>query len=127
MPIQFLSSRDVTVLKNPGKVSEQLVWPRNAPDAAMTVTRVTMQPGAVSRLHAHARSEQIWLIERGAGTLLMDGGAEATIEAGDIVRTPAGEAHGVVNSGGGLLTYLASTTPPEDFTPRYAEAGRAPA
>jgi mannose-6-phosphate isomerase-like protein (cupin superfamily) len=121
MPIQRLSARDVTVLKNPGKDSEQLVWHRNAPEAAMTITRVTMQPGAVSTLHAHANSEQVWLIECGAGTLLMDGGAQADVKAGDIVRTPAGEAHGVLNSGGEPLVYLAVTVPPEDFTKRYAE------
>src|SRR5690349_21756009 len=109
MPIQRLSTRDVTVLKNPGKRSEQLVWHRNAPDAAMTITRVTMQPGAISTLHAHAKAEQIWLIERGAGTLLMDGGAEAAVEAGDILRTPAGDTHGIVNSGSEPLVYLAIT------------------
>jgi hypothetical protein len=52
MPIQRLSARDVTVLKNPGKRSEQLVWHGNAPEAAMTITRVTMEPGATSTLHA---------------------------------------------------------------------------
>ena len=120
MPIQRLSAADVTVLKNPGKRSEQLVWHRNAPDAAMTITRVTMQPGAVSTLHAHAKAEQIWLIERGAGTLLMDG-AKSEVTVGDMVRTPAGEAHGIVNSGSEPLVYLAITVPPEDFTKRYAE------
>jgi mannose-6-phosphate isomerase-like protein (cupin superfamily) len=124
MPIQRLSARDVTVLCNPGKDSEQLVWPKNAPESTMTITRVTMEPGAVSTLHAHARSEQIWLVERGSGTLLMDGGAETRIEAGDIVRTPAGDAHGVVNSGDEPLIYLAITTPPEDFTERYAGEAR---
>jgi len=125
MPIQRLSARDITVLKNPGKRSEQVVWHRNAPEASMTITRVTMEPGAVSTLHAHAKAEQIWLIERGVGTLLMDGGgAEAAVEAGDIVRTPAGEAHGIVNSGSGPLVYLAITVPPEDFTKRYADEER---
>jgi mannose-6-phosphate isomerase-like protein (cupin superfamily) len=121
MPIQRLSARDVTVLKNPGKRSEQLVWHRNAPEASMTITRVTMQPGAVSTLHVHAKAEQIWLIERGAGTLLLDAGAQEHVKAGDIVRTPAGDVHGIVNSGAEPLVYLAITVPPEDFTKRYAE------
>jgi mannose-6-phosphate isomerase-like protein (cupin superfamily) len=125
MPVQRLSARDVTVLINAGKRSEQLVWHRNALEAAMTITRVTMQPGAVSTLHAHARSEQIWLIERGAGTLLIDGG-KSEVAAGDIVRTPAGDAHGIVNSGSEPLVYLAITVPPEDFTKRYAEEKRSP-
>ncbi len=79
-----------------------------------------MDPGAVSTLHAHAKAEQVWLIEQGAGTLLMDGG-KSEVEVGDIVRTPAGEAHGIVNSGTAPLIYLAITVPPEDFTNRYAE------
>jgi mannose-6-phosphate isomerase-like protein (cupin superfamily) len=120
MPIQRLSARDVTALKNLGKHSEQLVWHRNAPDAAMTITRVTMDPGAVSTLHAHAKAEQVWLIEQGAGTLLMDGG-KSEVKVGEIIRTPAGEAHGIVNSGTAPLVYLAITVPPEDFAKRYAD------
>lgn len=119
MAIQRLSARDVTVLVNPGKRSEQLVWHRNAPDAPMTITRVMMEPGAVSTRHGHPRAEQIWLIERGTGTLLMDGDAEAELQAGDIIRTPPGETHGVINTGTEPLVYLAITTPPEDFTKRY--------
>ncbi len=119
MAIQRLSAKDVTVLTNPGKRSEQLVWHRNAPDARVTITRVTMQPGAVSTRHGHARAEQIWLVEQGNGTLLMDGEAEAGLRAGDIIRTPPGETHGVINTGTVPLVYLAITTPPEDFTNRY--------
>jgi quercetin dioxygenase-like cupin family protein len=125
MAIQRLSARDVTVLVNPGKRSEQLVWHRNAPDSAITITRVTMEPGAVSTRHGHPRAEQIWLVERGAGTLLMDGDAEAELRAGDVIRTPPGETHGVINTGTEPLVYLAITTPPEDFTKRY-ESEEAP-
>ena len=121
MPIQRLSAKDAAVLANPGKRSEQLVWARNAPDASVTITRVTMQPGAVSTRHAHARAEQIWIVERGAGTLLLAGDAQAELRAGDIVRTPPGETHGVINTGDEPLVYLAITAPPEDFTARYEQ------
>jgi len=121
MAIQRLSTRGVTVLKNPGKLSEQLVWPKNAPGSALTITRVTMDPGAVSSRHAHAQAEQIWIVEAGEGALLLDGGAREALAAGDIVRTPAGDIHGVANTGAELLVYLAITTPPEDFSGRYKE------
>jgi len=121
MAIQRLSTRDAAVLKNPGKLSEQLVWPRNAPESALTITRVTMEPGAVSTRHSHARAEQIWIVEHGEGALLLVGSERAPLKAGDIVRTPAGDIHGVENTGAGPLVYLAITTPPEDFTPRYKE------
>jgi mannose-6-phosphate isomerase-like protein (cupin superfamily) len=120
MTIQRLSTRDVTVLENPGKRSEQLVWPQNAPDASMTITRVTMEPGSVSVRHAHPQSEQIWIVERGSGQLLLDG-AQSELNAGDIVRTPAGDIHGVENTGKEPLVYLAITTPPQDFRPAYQQ------
>jgi mannose-6-phosphate isomerase-like protein (cupin superfamily) len=85
----------------------------------VTITHVALEPGAVSERHAHVRSEQIWIVESGEGVLLLgDGGAEP-IRAGDIVRTPAGDIHGVVNSGHEPLAYLAITTPPQDFSAAY--------
>jgi len=121
MTIQRLSVRNVTVLRNPGKQSEQLVWSRNAPEASVTITRVTMDPGSVSKRHAHPRSEQIWIIERGAGLLLMDKEKHAELRAGDIIRTPPRDTHGVENTGNEPLVYLAITSPPEDFTTAYKD------
>jgi quercetin dioxygenase-like cupin family protein len=121
MPIQRVSARDVTVLKNPGKCSEQLVWPHNLPDASVTITRVTMEPGSVSKPHTHTQSEQIWIVERGSGQLLLDAGKKTGLKAGDIIRTPPGEMHGIENTASEQLVYLAITTPPEDFTAVYQE------
>ena len=121
MPIQRLSTRNVTVLKNPGKRSEQLVWPHNAPDASVTITRVVMEPGSMSKPHRHPRAEQIWLVERGSGQLLLANGAQTELNAGDIIRTPPGETHGIENTGREQLIYLAVTSPPEDFTTSYQE------
>src|SRR5512136_772287 len=111
MAIQRLSVQNVTVLKNRGKRSEQLVWPRNAPEASVTITRVTMDPGSVSKQHAHSRSEQIWIVECGSGVLLMDNKSQAELRTGDIIRTPPGDTHGIVNTGNEPLVYLAITAP----------------
>jgi mannose-6-phosphate isomerase-like protein (cupin superfamily) len=116
MSIQRLSIRDASVLENPGKRSEQLVWPRNAPEA--TITRVTMLPGAISKLHSHQKPEQIWIVESGSG-LLLGQGEPSELKAGDIVRTPSGHVHGIENSGDGPLVYISVTTPPEDFRNHY--------
>ena len=119
MTIQRLSAADFTTLENPGVRSLQIVWPNNAPEARVTITRVSMEPGATSPRHAHPASEQIWLIEQGSALLLMNDGETGGLSAGDIVRTPAGVIHGVANTGGGPFVYLAVTTPPQDFTPAY--------
>jgi quercetin dioxygenase-like cupin family protein len=117
--IQRLTPADFATLENPGIRSEQIVWPRNAPDARVTITRVTMAPGATSPRHAHPQSEQTWIVERGAATLLMAGDRTDRLSAGDVVRTPAGEVHGVANTGPEPFVYLAVTAPPQDFSPAY--------
>lgn len=119
MTIQRLSATDFTTLQNSGFRSLQIVWPNNAPEARVTITRVSMEPGATSARHVHPVSEQIWLIERGSALLLMDDGQTDGLRAGDVVRTPAGTIHGVTNTSSEPFVYLAVTTPPQDFTPAY--------
>ena len=125
MPVQRLSPEEFEVLSNPGITSVQIMWPANAPEARATITRVTMEPGAVSRRHTHPRSEQTWIVEKGAATLLLADDRTQPVEAGEVIRTPAGETHGVVNSGTEPFVYLSVTTPPQDFTPAYRSRGQA--
>jgi quercetin dioxygenase-like cupin family protein len=126
MGLQRLTQADTTILENPGITSHQLIWPRNAPDAALTMTRVTVQPGATSRRHAHPHAEQVWLVEQGTATLLLADDQSAPIQAGDIIRTPPGEVHGLTNTGAGPFVYLTATTPPLDFTTAYRDPAGAP-
>ena len=72
MSIQRLSAVDFEVLENLGVRSLQIVWPKNAPEALVTITRVTMEPGSISARHSHPDREQIWIVERGRAMLLMD-------------------------------------------------------
>ena len=119
MGIQRLSTVDFATLENPGIRSVQIVWPKNAPEALVTITRVTMEPGSISARHSHPNSEQIWIVERGRATLLMGDDLTDEVRAGEVVRTPAGTIHGVSNTGHEPFVYLAVTTPPQDFTPAY--------
>lgn len=75
--------------------------------------------GAVSPRHSHARSEQIWIVERGSGRLLTANGMSSDLNIGDVIRTPCGEIHGVENSGPEPFVYLTVTCPPEDMTKHY--------
>jgi mannose-6-phosphate isomerase-like protein (cupin superfamily) len=119
MTVQRWRVTDCDVLSKPGIQSRQLVWPKNSPESRATITHVTMEPSAVSDRHAHARSEQIWIVERGEGTLLLRDEKTEFIRAGDIVRTPEGEVHGIVNRGSEPLVYLTVTIPPQDFSSAY--------
>ncbi len=119
MPIQILSQKDFSILENPGVRSEQILWPRNAPDSTVTMTRVTMEPGATTPRHSHPKSEQIWIIEHGTATLLLSLDKTMVIHAGEVIRTPPGEVHGLTNSGAEQFVYLTATTPPIDLTTSY--------
>jgi mannose-6-phosphate isomerase-like protein (cupin superfamily) len=125
MAVQKWRALDADVLVKPGIQSRQLVWPKNSPEGWTTITHVTMEPGSVSERHAHQRSEQIWIVERGEGLLLLGNEQTEALRAGDIVRTPANEIHGVANSGKEPLVYLAVTTPPQNFSYAYRTIARA--
>lgn len=81
-----------------------------------------MEPGAVSKLHSHPGSEQTWLVERGRASLLTAQGPGEPLRPGDVIRTPAGEPHGVANTGSEPFVYLSIATPPLDFRPAYRAA-----
>ena len=119
MAVQRWRVLECNVLIKTGIQSRQLVWSKNSPQSQVTMTHVIMEPGSVSERHAHERSEQFWIVERGEGILLLGNEQTEVLRAGDIVRTPAQEIHGVVNSGKEPLVYLAVTTPPQDFSSAY--------
>ena len=123
MPVQKLSSEDFGVLRKPGIESVQLVWARNAPDARVTMTRVTMDSGTAHALHSHPGAEQTWVVESGEATLLLADDETRPLRAGDVVRTPSGYAHGLRNEGPDAFVYLTVTTPPQDFTSVYGDTG----
>jgi len=119
MTIHRLSLDRAAVLHHPGKQSAQILWPENAPDAQITMTRVIMDPGAISIRHSHAASEQTWIVEAGSATLLLADDHTEEMTTGDIIRTPAGDIHGIENTGTEPFIYLTVTTPPEDMTKFY--------
>lgn len=120
--MEFFSAGQFRTLSNPGVDSVQLVSPHNSASARVTVTRVTVQPGAGQPRHAHPGSEQIWVALSGAGTLLLAGGAARSFCAGEVARFAAGDVHGFENSGVAPFVYMSMTTPPLDFAPAYRDA-----
>lgn len=119
MSLVRLTVADAEVLTRPGKRSAQIVSTRNAPRARMTITRVVLEPGAVSPPHRHEAAEQTWIVEQGAARLMMGDDGSARLGAGDVVVIPPGEIHGVENTGDVDFVYLAAATPPEDMARFY--------
>jgi quercetin dioxygenase-like cupin family protein len=117
--VEIFATAKCKTLTRPGRTSVQLLSPHNAPEAAVTITKVTVQPGAPERRHSHPGAEQVWIVEEGTALLLLAGNRSRPIGAGDIVRTPPGAVHGIHNTGSAPFVYIAVTTPPVDFSAAY--------
>jgi len=125
--MEIIRSASITTLSNSGVRSEQLLFPENSASRRVTITRVTLPPGAVNPPHRHAASEQIWVALEGRGTLLLDGERTEPFAAGDVVRFEDGDLHGFRNAADAQFVYLSVTSPPINFRAAYAKDWSKPA
>jgi quercetin dioxygenase-like cupin family protein len=121
--MQFFTESDFTPLRNPGVTSMQIVSPHNSESARVTITRVTMEPGAKQPRHNHQSSEQIWIALAGAGTLLLGDDLTRAFKAGEVARFADGDVHGFENTGAAPFVYLSVTSPPINFDYAYKQKG----
>jgi quercetin dioxygenase-like cupin family protein len=117
--MEILNESDIVRLVNPGVVSEQLLSPHNSSSTRVTITRVTMQPGASQPRHKHDTSEQIWVALQGEGLLKLADRETRTFQAGQIARFADGDVHGFKNTGSEPFVYIAVTSPPINFNYAY--------
>ena len=117
--MELIRAEAITQLTNSGVTSRQLLFPENSRSARVTITRVTVQPGAKNPPHRHTASEQVWIALRGNGQLLLEGGGVLPFTQGDVVRFEDGELHGLENSGNSEFEYLSVTSPPANFRAAY--------
>ena len=97
--MEFLSGADFRELSNPGVTSQQILSPHNSGSARITITRVTVEPGAVQPRHSHDAAEQAWIALSGAGTLLLADEKTRCFGGGEVARFADGEVHGFENTG----------------------------
>jgi quercetin dioxygenase-like cupin family protein len=121
--MEFFTESDFTPLRNPGVTSMQIVSPHNSQSARVTITRVTMEPGATQPRHHHQSSEQVWVALEGAGLLLLGDGATRGFKAGEVARFAEGDVHGFDNIGSAPFVYLSVTSPPINFDYAYKQKG----
>jgi mannose-1-phosphate guanylyltransferase/mannose-6-phosphate isomerase len=63
-----------------------------------SIGTVTIPPTGKSDVHMHERTDEFWIITRGHGKLIVEGG-EADIEPGSIAYAPARSQHQMINTG----------------------------
>jgi mannose-6-phosphate isomerase-like protein (cupin superfamily) len=86
----------------------------------LTVTWVDVPPGAEQRPHTHGDSEQVYVIVRGRGRMLVAGDVEEVRE-GDLVFIPPAAEHGIVNDGSETLVYISAASPPVSMEELYSD------
>jgi quercetin dioxygenase-like cupin family protein len=117
----MIRAGEAASFSNSGITSRQLLFPENSRSERVTVTRVTVAPGAKNPPHRHESSEQIWIALRGKGELLLEGGHTLSFSEGDVVRFEDNDLHGFENTGGSEFEYLSVTSPPVNFRGAYAK------
>ena len=117
--MELIRAADISRLSNSGVTSHQLLFPENSRSARITITRVTVKPGATNPPHRHPASEQAWVALRGMGRLLLEGGKLMPFAEGDVVRFEEGDLHGFENTGASDFEYLSVTSPPINFRAAY--------
>lgn len=122
--MEMIRAAECTVLRKPGLTSRQLLFPENSNSERLTITRITVAPGAKNPPHRHAEAEQIWVALRGSGHLLLEGGTTMPFGEGDIARFEDGDLHGFENTGGAEFEYIAITSPPLNFRSLYKEKSK---
>ena len=118
--MEFLESETFKQLSNPGIESTQLLSPHNSASTRVTITSVTVFPGAEQPRHMHDSSEQIWIAIEGTGLLLLKDEATLEFRQGQIVRFEDGDIHGFRNTSFSVFRYLPVTSPPINFSYAYA-------
>ena len=86
----------------------------------LAITWVDCPPGTQQPLHRHPDLEQVYVIVRGRGTMLV-GAERRVVEEGTLVFVPPGTDHAIRNDGTEHLSYVSATSPPFD----HAELGSA--
>lgn len=119
--MEMIRAGEAEILTNSGITSRQLLFPENSRSERVTITRVSVAPGAKNPPHRHASSEQIWVALRGAGRLLLENGQTVPFAEGDVVRFEDNDLHGFENTGGSEFEYMSVTSPPVNFRGAYAK------
>ena len=79
----------------------------------LAITWVDCPPGSQQPMHRHQDLEQVYVIVRGRGTMLV-GSERAEVAKGTLVFVPPGKEHAIRNDGTELLSYVSATAPPFD-------------
>ncbi len=110
MFVQSLSDAP-TNERGDGQVSYLTLAPGQHGSSNLAVTWVECAPGSQQSLHAHQDSEQVYVIVRGEGRMLVDE-EEQVVGPGDTIFIAPRSRHAIRNEGDVELIYASAASPP---------------
>ena len=95
-----------------GSTIREWAGPGYAAEATnLSLAEATVAPGGTTIEHLHRRSEELYLVTAGSGTLRV-GEEERAVVAGDCVAIPPGTPHRLHNGGEVDLVVVCACSPP---------------
>ncbi|MGI8421532.1 MAG: cupin domain-containing protein [Gaiellaceae bacterium] len=79
--------------------------------ANQSLAEATLRPGQQTERHYHRASEELYYLERGSGTMEIDGETRE-VGPGDAILIPPGAWHQLVATGDAELRFLCCCAPP---------------
>ncbi len=111
MHIQTISEAPVN--RRGGQVSYLLLTRGQFGSQNLAITWVEGAPGSEQPVHAHADSEQVYVVVSGSG-LMKAGNEQREVARGTVVFIRPGARHAIRNAGSEPLVYVSATSPPFD-------------
>jgi mannose-6-phosphate isomerase-like protein (cupin superfamily) len=87
---------------------------------AQSLAEATLEPDQATQRHFHGRSEEIYFVTKGSGSLEVDGETRR-VRPGDAILIPPGAWHTLENDGTSELTILCVCSPPYSHEDTFFE------
>jgi mannose-6-phosphate isomerase-like protein (cupin superfamily) len=87
---------------------------------AQSLAEATLEPDQATERHYHRRTEEIYLVTKGSGSLEVDGETRR-VRPGDAILIPPGAWHTLENNGSSELRILCCCSPPYSHDDTFFE------
>lgn len=94
-----------------GSLIRELMHPSIHSNQSQSLAEATIAPGQQTATHRHIRSEEIYYVQHGTGTMFV-GDESRDVVVGDAIAIPAGTFHSILNTGTDDLIVLCACNPP---------------
>ena len=109
MDVQNIDLVRAFITKDGSEIRELLAH-RNSCIKNQTLAEARLPPGGITAPHQHLKTEEIYYILEGSGSMRIGEETRAVVP-GDAIAIPPGALHQITNTGEGILKFLCCCAP----------------